>query len=280
MEEQTWIEKLTELATTYGMQLLAAVAIFVIGKWVVKIVVNVLDKAMQKANVEPTLAKFVRNLCYFALLTFVIIAAVGKLGVQTASFVAVIGAAGLAVGLALQGSLSNFAAGVLLILFKPFKVGDFIEAGGTIGSVSEIQIFNTVLAHPDNRRQIVPNAQILGGIITNFTAIDKRRVDMVFGISYDDDILKAKKVLEELVNTQDGILKDPAPVIAVGELGDSSVNFYVRPWTKPSDYWGVYFSLTERVKLRFDEEGITIPYPQQDVHIKTEGAAALAEASK
>ncbi len=279
MEEQTVVEKIIEMVSVYGLQLLAALAIFVIGKWVINILLKVMDRAMKKANVEDTLAKFIHNLCYFALLSFVIIAAVGKLGVQTTSFVAVIGAAGLAVGLALQGSLSNFAAGVLLILFKPFKLGDFIEAGGTLGSVQGIQIFNTVLAHPDNRKQIVPNSQILGGTITNFTAIERRRVDMVFGIGYDDDLLKAKNILIELVNSQEGVLKEPEPVVVVGELGDSSVNFNVRPWCKPADYWGVYCGMMERVKLRFDQEGISIPYPQQDVHIKAEGVQALAQAT-
>jgi small conductance mechanosensitive channel len=260
-----------EYVTTYGFSLVAAILIFVLGKWIAGILSRALERALTKGNVDATLARFVKNISYIALLTFVVIAAVSKLGVQTTSFIAVIGAAGLAVGLALQGSLSNFAAGVLLILFRPFKVGDFIEAGGTMGTVQEIQIFNTALDYPDNRKQIVPNSQILGGIITNFSAIEKRRIDLVVGISYEDDLRKAKQVLEDVVNGQSGILKDPAPLIAVLELGNSSVDLVVRPWVKPSDYWTVRFELTERIKLALDEHGITIPYPQRTLHIKEGG---------
>jgi small conductance mechanosensitive channel len=204
---------------------------------------------------------------YVGLMVFVVLAALGKLGIQTTSLIAVIGAAGLAVGLALQGSLSNFAAGVLLIIFKPFKVGDFIQAGGVTGTVTEIQIFTTILNAPDNRKEIVPNAQITGGSITNFSAIENRRIDLVFGISYNDNMKTAKEALEEVVAADPRILKDPKPVIAVSELGDSSVNLVCRPWVKPTDYWAVYFDVVEKGKEALEKKGITIPFPQQDVHV-------------
>jgi small conductance mechanosensitive channel len=200
-------------------------------------------------------------------MTFVIVAAIGTLGVQTTSFVAVLGAAGLAVGFALQGSLSNFAAGVMLIVFRPFKAGDYVEAGGTAGSVQEVSIFTTVMKTPDNKKVIIPNSQITGGSITNYSAMETRRVDMVFGIGYGDNIKQAKDTLEQILAADERILKDPAPTIAVSELADSSVNFVVRPWVKTADYWAVYFDLTEKVKLTFDEKGISIPFPQQDVHM-------------
>jgi small conductance mechanosensitive channel len=208
---------------------------------------------------------------YYALLIFVVIAALGQIGIQTASFVAIVGAAGLAIGLAMQGSLSNFAAGVLIIIFKPFKIGDFVEMAGTAGVVENIMIFTTEMKTGDNKKIIVPNSSVLGGVITNYSANDTRRVDLVMGIGYNDDIDKAKQVLEEIINADERILKDPAPLIAVSELADSSVNFAVRPWVKSADYWAVYFSLNETVKKRFDQEGISIPYPQQDIHLhKTE----------
>ena len=256
--------------TTYGLRIIAAVLIFLIGRWVAKIVARLIERFMLRAKIDATLTSFVKNLAYFALLTFVIIAAVDKLGVKTTSLVAIIGAAGLAVGLALQGSLSNLGAGVLLILFKPFKVGDFVEAGGTMGTVEKIQIFNTILAHPDNRRIIVPNSAIIADKITNFSDIDKRRIDMVFGISYDDNIKTAKEVLERLVASDSRILKEPATVIAVSELGDSSVNFAVRPWVNTSDYWDVYFDTNKRIKEALDAAGVSIPCPQRDVHLYNE----------
>jgi small conductance mechanosensitive channel len=206
-------------------------------------------------------------------MTFIIISALGALGVQTASFIAIIGAAGLAVGFALQGSLANFASGVMLIIFRPFKSGDYVEAGGTSGSVEAIQIFNTTLKTPDNKKVIVPNSQITGDKIVNYSAMDKRRIDLVFGIGYDDNIRQAKEILEKIITEDSRILKDPAPVIAVLELGDSSVNFAVRPWVNTADYWAVYFDITEKVKLTFDENNISIPYPQTDVHIHQVTAA-------
>lgn len=273
MEIGTSVAGLLDLATVFGLKILGAIAILLLGRWGAKILKNVADRMMIKAKVEETLRSFVRNLIYIALITFVVIAALGKLGVQTASFVAVIGAAGLAVGLAMQGSLSNFAAGVLIILFRPFKVGDYIEAGGTAGTVEEIHIFVTQLKSPDNKAIIVPNSTITGGTIVNVSAKPTRRVDLTVGIGYEDDIDKAKQLIRDLLSADHRILPEPAPTVAVSELGDSSVNFVVRPWVKSADYWSVYFDLTETFKKRFDAEGISIPFPQRDVHIVSEKAA-------
>jgi small conductance mechanosensitive channel len=264
---EAFLEKLPDYILTYGVRIIAAVLIFVIGRWLAGMLSKLLNKLMERGNVDPTLARFLGKLAYFLFLAFVIIAAVDKLGVQTTSLVAVLGAAGLAIGFALQGSLSNFAAGVMIIIFKPFKVGDFVEVAGTLGSVVQIGIFNTILNHPDNRRIIVPNSQVTGDKITNFTAIEKRRIDLVFGISYDDDIRKAKEVLEGIVTSDPRVLKDPAPVVAVSELGDSSVNLVCRPWVKPADYWDVYFETTEKAKVQIEAAGLSIPYPQRDVYL-------------
>lgn len=271
---EAFLEKIPDYIMTYGVRIIAAVLIFAIGKWLAGMLSRLLKKLMERSNVDPTLAKFLERLAYFLFLAFVIVAAVDKLGVQTTSLVAVLGAAGLAIGFALQGSLSNFAAGVMIIIFKPFKVGDFVEVAGTLGSVVRIGIFNTILNHPDNRRIIVPNSQVTGDKITNFTAIDKRRIDLTFGISYDDDIKKAKEVLEGIVTSDARVLKDPAPVIAVSELGNSSVNLVCRPWVKPTDYWDVYFETTEKAKVQLESAGLTIPYPQTDVHLFEEKKAA------
>ncbi|MGB1799410.1 MAG: mechanosensitive ion channel family protein [Gammaproteobacteria bacterium] len=260
---------MSESITTLVINIAVAAAILFGGIWLSKRIKNYVASTMEKRNVDVLLASFSSNIIYVALVAFVIIAALGQLGIQTTSFVAIIGAAGLAIGLSLQGSLSNFASGVMIIAFRPFKVGDFIEAGGVAGVVEGIQIFSTQMRTGDNKAIIVPNSNIIGGNITNYSAKDTRRVDLVFGIGYDDDIKKAKDVLTELVNNDERILKDPAPVIAVSELADSSVNFVCRPWVKTADYWNVYFDLTEAVKLRFDAEGISIPYPQQDVHMHT-----------
>lgn len=256
-----------ELGADFGLKLIAALAIFVIGRWVARWLSGLLEKGMQKAGTDQTLIVFLRNIVYVGLMVFVIIAAVGQLGVQTTSFLAVLGAAGLAVGLALQGSLANFAAGVLIIIFRPFKVGDYIEAGGVAGTVKAISIFTTTLHTPDNKVVIVPNAQVNSGTITNYSANDTRRVDMVIGVSYGDDLDKVRSVIEEVLAADERVLGDPAPLIAVSALADSSVNFTVRPWAKSSDYWGVYFDTQEKIKKRFDQEGISIPFPQQDVHI-------------
>ena len=265
-----WAEVWTMIQTSgvdLGIRIVTAIIIFFVGKWVVALVVKGLLKAMQKGDVDTTLRRFVANLVRMVLMLFVIIAAINHLGIQTASLIAVLGAAGLAVGLALQGSLSNFAAGVLIVLFRPYKVGDWIEGAGVSGSVEEVQILTTVLKTGDNKRVIIPNSQIMGSTITNYSANATRRVDLVVGVSYGDDLDKVRKELEDLVATDERILKDPAPTIAVSQLADSSVNFVLRPWVNTADYWAVYFDLTERVKKRFDEVGVSIPFPQQDVYI-------------
>jgi len=256
----------------YGLSLVFAIVIFFVGKWLAGVISRWIAKMMEKGKVDAALVGFTKNIVHAAIMVFTILAAIGQLGIQTTSFIAVIGAAGLAIGLSLQGTLSNFAAGVMLILFRPFKVGDFIQAGGEMGSVKEIQIFNTILAHPDNRKIICPNSKISGDTIINFSAIDKRRIDMTFGISYDDDMKVAKKVLTDLVTSDSRILKDPEPTIAVAELGDSSVNLICRPWVNPADYWAVTFDLTEKGKVELEKAGCSIPYPQRDVHLYNEKA--------
>lgn len=261
------LAKVQEWVTLYGLKIIGAAAILVIGRIAARIVRSLIKKLMQKSKVDDTLISFVASMCYIAMMAFVIIAAMNQLNIQTTSFIAVLGAAGLAIGLALQGSLANFAAGVLMIIFKPFRVGDFIEGGGVAGVVEEIEIFTTQLRTPDNKKIIVPNAKMTGDNIVNYSAKDQRRVDMVAGVSYGDDIDKVKQVLKEILDGDERILKDPEPTIAVMELADSSVNFAVRPWVATADYWGVFFATQERIKKRFDAEGISIPYPQQDVHI-------------
>ncbi len=260
-------DKIMELLALYGLKVLAALAVLIIGRIAAKIIKKLVAKIMQKGKQDETLVSFVSSLVYVAMMAFVIIAALGKLDINTASFVALLGAAGLAIGLALQGSLANFASGVLMIIFKPFKVGDYIEGAGTAGVVEEIQIFNTMLATPDNKVVIIPNAQITGGNVINYSSKGTRRVDMTAGIGYGDDIDKARKVLEEILAGDDRILKDPEPTIAVAELADSSVNFVVRPWVNVADYWDVKFALTEAIKKQFDANGVSIPFPQSDVHL-------------
>lgn len=244
-----------------------ALIIFYIGRVIVGLIVRGLRKLMQKQGVDKTLETFVCNLVRVALLVIVVVAAISALGIETTSFIAIFGAAGLAVGLALQGSLSNFAAGVLIVLFRPYKVGDYIEGAGISGSVEQVQILTTVLTTPDNKQVIVPNSQIMNSVITNYSHKDKRRIDMVIGVSYGDDLDKVRSTLEDLVSADERILQDPPCIIAVSALADSSVNFVVRPWVKTADYWGVHFALTEAIKKRFDKEGISIPFPQQDVHL-------------
>ncbi|WP_415912006.1 mechanosensitive ion channel family protein [Neptuniibacter sp. QD37_11] len=250
-----------------------ALAIFFIGRWVVKQVTKLLERVLRKAKVEDMLVNFVSSIANVALLLIVIVASLNQLGVDTTSLIALLGAAGLAIGLSLQDSLKNFAAGVMLVIFKPFREGDFVEAAGVAGVVEHIQIFNTIMRTGDNREVIIPNGAIYSGVITNYSARDTRRVDMVFGIGYDDDLRKAKEILNEIIAADERILKDPTPVVAVSELADSSVNFVVRPWVNSADYWAVLWDTTETVKLRFDEEGISIPFPQMDVHLHKEEKA-------
>jgi small conductance mechanosensitive channel len=267
MDTAALTAKIYELLAVYGIRVVAAAAIFILGRWVAMGVRGLVRRIMTRGKVDPTLVSFVGSLTYIALLAFVIVAAMGQLGIQTASFIAVLGAAGLAVGLALQGSLANFAAGVLLIIFHPFKVNDFIEGGGVAGTVEEIQIFTTQLRTADNKTVIIPNSKLTGDNIVNWTLKGTRRVDMVFGIGYGDDIDRAKAIIAQVMNEDSRILKDPAPLIAVAELADSSVNLAVRPWVNAGDYWNVHFGLTETIKKRFDAEGISIPFPQRDVHL-------------
>jgi len=259
--------KAQEFSMAFGLRIVTAVLMFVIGRWVAKVIRSASGKMMSRSNVDATLVPFLENLIYVSLLTFVILAALAHLGVQTTSFIAVIGAAGLAVGLALQGSLANFASGVLMLIFRPFRVGDFIEGAGVSGVVEEISIFTTQLRTVDNKTIIIPNAKITGDNITNYTRKENRRVDLVVGVSYRDDIGNVKRVIADVLNGDARVLKDPAPTVAVLELGESSVNFAVRPWVKTADYWDVYFDTTENLKKRFDAEGIQIPFPQRDVHI-------------
>lgn len=264
----------TELTTTimeyislYGLKVLAALAIFFIGKWVAKRAVNITKKLMQKAKVDATLISFAGNVMYGLALAFVVIAALSQLGVETTSLAAVIAAAGLAIGLALQGSLSNLAAGVMIILFRPFKIGDYIEAAGTAGTVEDISIFTTTFKTPDNREIIIPNNNITSDNIVNVSARSTRRIDLVVGVGYGDDLSKVKKVLAKILKEEKRVLADPEPQIAVSELADSSVNLVVRPWVNASEYWPTRFDLTEKIKTTFDKEGISIPFPQRDLHI-------------
>ena len=258
---------ITDYGMPWGIKIIMALVIFYVGRIVVGIVVRVVKKLLLVRNIDEILVTFLTSIIRWVLLLFVIIAALSQLGVNTTSLVALLGAAGLAIGLSLQSSLSNFASGVMLIIFRPFTKGDFVEAGGATGVIDTISIFTTTMTSPDNKEIIVPNGAILGNNITNYSARPTRRVDMVFGISYDDDIRKAKQLLEEIVAADDRVLPEPKPVIALGELADSSVNFLVRPWAKSEDYWNVQWDITEAVKLKFDEVGISIPYPQMDLHM-------------
>ncbi|MCP4288846.1 MAG: mechanosensitive ion channel [Gammaproteobacteria bacterium] len=255
----------------WAINIALALVVFYVGRIVVKIVVKILKKILVRAKMDEILINFVSSIVKSVLLLFVIVAALDQLGVNTTSLIALLGAAGLAVGLALQGSLQNFAAGVMMIVFRPFKAGDFVEAGGTSGVVEAINIFSTTMRTGDNREIIVPNGSIYGGSITNYSARETRRVDMVFGIGYGDDIRKARDIMQKVMDEDERILKDPAYTVAVSELADSSVNFVVRPWVKSGDYWAVKFDLTEKIKLAFDENDISIPFPQMDLHMQKAG---------
>lgn len=260
-------DSLMEMTLPFATNLLLAIVIYIAGHWLAKRLVSLISSVMHKQKLDEALIEFIASISS-VLLTFVVaLIALEQLGIDTTSLLALLGAAGLAVGLALKDSLSNFAAGVMLILFKPFKIGDFVEAGGIAGVVEKISVFSTQFRTGDNREIIVPNSGIYGGVITNFSAKPTRRIDLVIGIGYDDDIKQARDVLRDIVNNDERILKDPETVIAVSELGDSSVNFIVRPWVKSEDYWAVHWDLLETIKLTFDQQGISIPYPQQDVHL-------------
>ncbi len=261
-------ENIVEILGGYAFSLIMALVIFLVGKWLARKITNLLVAVLRKVKgMDETLIKFLENIVYYILMIVVILTALSELGVETTSFLAILGAAGLAIGLALKDSLGNFASGVMIILFKPFKVGDVVNAAGVTGSVSEVGIFNSVFITPDNQKIIIPNGAITSGSIININAHSTRRVDLVVGIGYDDDIKKAKEVLNDIVSSNEKVLVDRGITVAVSELADSSVNFVVRAWVNTPDYWDVKFGLTETVKLRFDEENISIPYPQQDLHL-------------
>ena len=263
---QLWAQ-VQEIVAVWGLKVIAAIAIFVIGRWVAMGVRKGVRRVMEKADTDPIIVGFVGSISYIALLAFVIIAALGQLGIQTTSFIAILGAAGLAIGLALQGSLANFAAGFLMIMFRPFKVGDFIEGAGVAGVVESIQIFTTTMKTGDNKTIIIPNAKLSGDNIINYSTKPTRRVDMTVGVAYDADLSKVRDVLKDIISKESRIHSDPEPLIAVAELADSSVNFVVRVWTDTGDYWAVKFAMNETIKNRFDAEGIGIPFPQRDLHI-------------
>jgi len=267
-------DSMTEYVIPWAINIVFALGIFIVGRWVVRILTAILGRMLVKAKMDDILVDFICAIARTALLLFVIIAALEQLGVDTTSLIALLGAAGLAVGLALQGSLANFAAGVMLIVFRPFKAGDFVEAGGTTGVVEKISIFSTTMRTPDNREVIVPNGGIYGSNITNYSARETRRIDLVFGIGYGDDIRKARDIILDVMNQDERILKDPEPVVAVGELGASSVDFVVRPWVANADYWNVRWDLLEKIKLAFDANGVSIPFPQRDVHLYRQAGEA------
>ena len=258
---------LTQYVIPWAIKIAAAILIYVIGRWIAKLIVKTVVKLMEKSNVDESLRTFAGNIIGAVLTVFIVIAAIEQLGVDTTSIMAIFAAAGLAVGLALKDSLSNFSAGVMLILFKPFKLGDFVNAGGSSGVVEEIQIFNTILRTGDNQEIIIPNSHVYGGSITNVSARETRRIDLVIGIGYDDNIGVAKKLIEEIIAKNSLILTDPAPTIMVLELGESCIDIAVRPWVKTGDYWGVRADLLQTIKETFDAEGISIPYPQRDIHM-------------
>ncbi|WP_213997641.1 mechanosensitive ion channel domain-containing protein [Arsukibacterium sp.] len=274
MEEiNTFFQENHEVILGYLLQLVAAIVIFYVGRIVARGISRLLERGLLARSVDKAVVAFLVSIVYAVVLIATVLMALSQIGVQTTSFIAILGAAGLAIGLALQGSLANFASGILIILFRPFKAGDFIDGGGVSGTVEKIEIFQTQMTTPDNKRVIVPNAQITGGPITNYSSEPIRRVDLVIGISYDSDLLLAKKLLEEILQNDERVLADPAFSIKVGALADSSVNLNVRPWVNSADYWGVYWDTLEKVKLTFDEKGIGIPFPQMDVHLIKEQAA-------
>lgn len=261
------LENLKTLGLEYGMKIISAIILLIIGLWIIKKLVGLSKKMLEKGNIDVSLQKFLSDLISWSLKALLIISVLSQLGVATTSFVAIIGAAGLAVGLALQGSLANFAGGALIMIFKPFKVGDLIEAQGELGAVKEIQIFVTKLVTPGNKLAIIPNGVLSNGTIKNYTEEGKLRVDLTIGISYDADIKTAKELLEKTLAANPKVLKSPAPAVTVSELADSSVNLAVRPWATPDDYWDVYFGCLEECKIALDNANITIPFPQRDVHM-------------
>ena len=261
------VNQIRELIFAFGLNILAAIVILIVGIWIAKLIRRMLGKSLQRKEIDKTLVAFLVNLLYFILLTAVVLAALSQLGIETTSFIAVIGAAGLAIGLALQGSLANFASGILLIIFRPFRVDDFVMLADEEGFIEKIHIFTTQIKTFDNRTIIIPNATITSGKIINYTSKEIRRVDLSIGISYGDNIRKALDALTELCRSHPKVLQDPAPFVGVVEYGDSGINLTVRPWCKTDDYWGVFFAISEQMKTALDKNGITIPFPQRDVHL-------------
>jgi small conductance mechanosensitive channel len=262
-----YMNKASDLVTTYGLKLVGAIIALLLGLWLIKVIVRSIRKALDKGKMDDSLKPFITSLISWTLKILLFISVLGMVGIQMTSFIAIIGAAGLAVGMALSGTLQNFAGGVMILLFKPFKVGDFISAQGYSGTVKTIQIFNTILNTPDKQTIIIPNGGLATGSVTNYSTEPQRRVDWTFGIGYGDDVDKAREVLMKFINEDSRILKDPEPFIAVAELGDSSVNLTTRAWVNSADYWGVFFDMNEKVYKTFAKEGLNIPYPQMDVHV-------------
>lgn len=267
---QPAMDQMTIFFTTYGLKIIGAIIILILGRIAAGIGRSVLRKLLEKTKTDPSIVSFVGSLAYFIILVFAVLAALAKFGIQTASFVVVLGAAGFAVGFALQGSLANFAAGVLILVLRPFKAGDYIEGAGVAGTVKDIELFTTEIATPDNAKIIVPNGKLFGDVIKNVSGYDTRRVDLVIGIGYSSSIQKAYEVVKKILDEDERILSEPVPRIAVSELADSSVNLVVRPWVKAPDYWNVRFDLTRKIKEAFDEQGIEIPFPQRVIHTVTE----------
>ncbi|MFC1820411.1 mechanosensitive ion channel family protein [Thermodesulfobacteriota bacterium] len=267
---ETGIEQVSTYLSIYGLKILGAIIILILGRIAAGIGRQIIKRGLEKAKTEPSIVSFVGGLTYVLILTFAVLAALAKFGIQTASFIAIMGAAGFAIGFALQGSLANFAAGILILILRPYRVGDFIMGAGEAGNVKEIQLFTTELATPDNIKIMIPNNKLFGDVIKNVTAYDTRRVDLVIGIGYSSSIQKAYDVMVDIMKKDTRILSDPAPQIAVSELADSSVNFVVRPWVKKEDYWGVKFDLTRNIKEAFDANAIEIPFPQRVVHTISE----------
>lgn len=263
-----YVEKTVEHGIEYGAKILVSIAIFLIGRWIASKIVSLIKKGMGKAKVDPTLISFAGHTIYIALVIVALVAAASNMGIDTTSFIAIFGAAGLAVGLALKDTLSNVGAAVLIIFFRPFKVKDFIEASGVQGTVQSINLFSTTLNTVDNRSIVIPNGALIGGNIINYTSNDQRRIDLVFDIDYKDDLKLAKNVIMEILQAHPKVLKDPTPVVVVGALGNNSVQLFARPWVETADYWDMMFELTEQVKLTFDRHGISIPFPQMDLHLK------------
>jgi small conductance mechanosensitive channel len=280
-QAQQLMTRVYQILAEYGLKVLGALLILLIGRWVARLLSGLLARLLTKAKVDPTLIPFIENLAYMAMLVFVIVAALDRVGVQTASFIAVLGAAGLAVGLALQGSLANFASGVLLLVFKPFRIGDLVEIGGAKGTVQAIHVFNTVINSLDNIRIIVPNGQVTGTSILNYTINGTRRIDLVVSVSYSDDLRKARRVIESVLAGEPRLLREPAAQVAVSEMGPSSIDFVVRPWVNVAqyNYWDVRFALVEKLKVTLEENGLSIPFPQHDVHIRTAAASAVLKSA-